>query len=103
MIHSSQPSNAWHTWSHDTITQFEEALTITISYEDMRFITQVYQIAKSEKSISGTIFLAKTDIAYGIARMLHTLHQIANEHHTVKIVRSEEELNETIEQLRSNQ
>ena len=84
------------------IVDFDNVDDFTISYSDMRIITQSFQTAKSKKHILGTIFMSKSDVAYGIARMLQTLHEIANKQHIVVVVRSDEELNGIINALRSD-
>ena len=53
--------------------------------------------------IRATIFHCTSDLPYGIARMLQTLHQIANPKHKVIITKSEEELAKCIGELESEQ
>lgn len=82
------------------IVDFDQVTDFKILFSDMKVITQSYQSAKSGKNILATIFVATTQVAYGIARMLQTLHLIENEHHIVQIVRSEKELEAKIKNVR---
>jgi hypothetical protein len=74
----------------------------SIQHGEMRTITRTYQSAKSRRNIRATVFNCTSDLSYGIARMLKTLHNIVNEKHTVAISRSHEELDRCIEELKSN-
>jgi hypothetical protein len=91
------PENAIEIVDFSDVTDFE------IQYGEMEKITQDYQSTKMTKCIQATIFNCTSDLSYGIARMLQTLHEIANKKHTVTISRSREELVKCIEELRSNQ
>lgn len=84
------------------VVDFSDVTDFAIHYGEMEKITQVYQSTKLTQGIQVTIFNCTSDLSYGIARMLQTLHGIANEKHTVNITRSQEELDKCIEELRSN-
>jgi uncharacterized protein YyaL (SSP411 family) len=84
------------------IVDFSGVADFAIHYGEMSTITQRYQNTKSTRDIRATIFNCTSDLSYGIARMLQTLHEIANEKHEVIITRSQEELAKCIEKLRSN-
>ena len=85
------------------IVDFSGVTDFAIQYSEMRKITETYQITKSTRNIRATVFNCPSDLSYGIARMLQTLHEIANVKHAVTITRSHEELEKCIEELRSNQ
>jgi len=85
------------------IVDFSGVTDFTLTHGDMTKITQRYQSTKSTRVVRGTIFNCTSVLSYGIARMLQTFHAIANEKHTVIITRSQEELAQSIEDLRSNQ
>ena len=84
------------------IVDFSGVTDFAMNYGDMRKITQRYQRTKSTRDVQATFFNCTFDLSYGVARMLQTLHQIANAKHTVIITRSQEELDNCIEELRSN-
>ncbi len=85
------------------IVDFSDVTSFAIHYPEMDAITKKYQSTKSMKNIRATVFNCTSDLSYGIARMLKTLHEISNENHTVIIARSDEDLANHIEELRSNQ
>ena len=85
------------------IVDFSGVTDFAIQYGEMSEITKRYQNTKSTKNIQATIFNCSSDLSYGIARMLQTLHEFTNDKHTVIVTRSQEELSECIERLRSNQ
>ena len=84
------------------IVDFSDVSDFEIHYNEMSEITRRYQGTKTTKSIRATIFNCPSDLSYGIARMLQTLHEIANKKHKVIITRSQEELYECIKELQSN-
>ena len=84
------------------IVDFSGATDFALQYGEMSRITKIYQSTKSTKAIRATVFNCTSSLSYGIARMLQTLHEIANKEHTVTITRSQEELDKCIEELRSN-
>ena len=83
------------------IVDFSGVTDFELRYGEMSRVTQRYQSAKSTRHIRATVFNCTSDLSYGIARMLQTLHEIANEKHTVIITRSQEEMDKRIEELRS--
>jgi len=85
------------------IVYFTHVTDFKLTYSEMGDITDSYQQAKSEKKILGTIFLCKTDLAFGIGRMLHALHNMSNPEHIVSVVRSSEALEEEINNIKSKQ
>ena len=84
------------------IVDFSGVTDFAIHYREMSKITNKYQSTKSKKGIRATVFNCTSELSYGIARMLQTLHEIANEKHDVIVTRSPEELTRCIEELRSN-
>ena len=84
------------------IVDFSGVTDFVIHYGEMRAITETYQSTKSAKNILATVFNCTSNLSYGIARMLKTLHEIANSNHTVNVTRSKEELDKCIEELRSD-
>ena len=85
------------------IVDFSGVTDFAIHYGEMSRITDRYQNTKSTKGILATIFNCTSELSYGIARMLQTLHELANKNHVVIITRTQEELRRCIENLRSNQ
>jgi len=85
------------------IVDFSGVTDFAIQSGEMRGITQAYQSTKSTRDIRATVFNCTSDLSFGIARMLQAFHEIANESHMVIITRSQEELAQCIEALRSNQ
>lgn len=79
------------------IVNFNKVTDFKISYLESEQITKSYQVPKEHQMISVTIFLCKTDLAYGIGRMLQTFHEITNPQHKVIVVRSEDELEDALE------
>lgn len=84
------------------IVDFSGVTDFAIHYGEMRVITETYQNTKSTRNIRATVFNCTSDLSYGIARMLKTLHDIANSKHTVTITMSKKDLDKCIEELRSN-
>jgi len=84
------------------IVDFSGVTDFTIQCGEMEKITKTYQNTKSTGDIRATVFNCTSILSYGIARILKTLHEIANSKHTVAITRSQEELNKCVEGLRSN-
>ena len=78
------------------VVHFEHVSDFQISYVESEEITQKYQTAKSSQMISATIFVCKTNLAFGIGRMLQTYHAITNPEHRVVVVRSEGELEKVV-------
>lgn len=85
------------------IVDFSGVTDFALYYGEMSKITQRYQSMKSTRDIRATVFNCTSDLSYGIARMLQTLHERANEKHTVIITRSREQLAKSIEDMSSNQ
>lgn len=85
------------------IVDFSDVTDFVLQYGEMSALTQRYQSTKFTRDIWATVFSCTSELSYGIARMLQTLHEITNEKHNVIITRSQEELAECIEALRSNQ
>ncbi len=85
------------------IVDFSDVTDFILQYGEMREITETYQSTKSKRDILATVFNCTSELSYGIARMLQTLHEITNEKHNVIITRSQEELAECVEKLQSNQ
>jgi hypothetical protein len=85
------------------IVDFSGVTDFAIQFGEMKKITQTYQTTKSTLDIRATVFNCTSDLSYGIARMLQTFHEITNKNHLVIVTRSQEELAQCIETLRSNQ
>ena len=83
------------------IVDFTEVTDFSIQYGDMRVITQRYQGAKATRRILATVFNCPSPLSCEIGRMLQTLHELKNEKHLVEITRSEQEMAECIQKLRS--
>ena len=81
------------------IVYFKYVTDFKFSYLESEKITNSYQEPKSLRMIDMTIFVCETDLAYGIGRMLEAVHNIANPKHKVVVVRSENELNNTINKI----
>lgn len=74
------------------VVNFKDVTEYKISHQDSTAITEWYQRLKSSQAISKTIFVCETNLAYGIGRMLQSVHQIENPEHEVIVVKSEAEL-----------
>lgn len=81
------------------IVYFKEVADFKISYLESVEITNSYQKPKNIQLISATVFVCETDLAYGIGRMLQTMHEIANPAHRVVVVRSGNDLEEVVAKL----
>lgn len=81
------------------IVNFKHVSDFQISYRESEEITRNYQEPKALQKIKATVFVCETDLAYGIGRMLQTLHEISNPEHEVLVVRSEAELEDVLKQV----
>ena len=81
------------------VVDFSEVTDFRMSYLDSQDITQSYQMLKSAQSISATIFIAKSTVAFGISRMFQALHETINPEHRVFIVKTDAELEEELSKL----
>ena len=84
------------------IVCFSRVTDFQLTYTESEAITLSYHGMKREQRICATVFVCESDLAYGIGRMLQTLHEIANPEHTVIVVRSKERLDQEIEKIRFN-
>ena len=78
------------------IVYFNDVTDFNISHSESQEITQNYQEPKAVQMINKTVFVCKNDLAYGMGRMLQTLHKITNPNHNVEVVISDGELENTI-------
>ena len=78
------------------VVHFKYVTDFKFSYLESKGIAESYQDAKAALMIDKTIFVCETDQAYGIGRMFKTLQEIIDPQHTVIIVRSENELENSI-------
>ena len=78
------------------IVYFKYVTDFKISYLESKEIIVSYQDPKAAKRINKTIFVCNTDLAYGMGRMLQTLHQITNPNHMVEVAISESELEKAV-------
>jgi len=83
------------------VVDFSGVTDFALKYGEISRITRRYQGLKSTRRIRATIFNCTSDLSYGVARMLQTLHELANDKHTVIVTRSQEERAACIERLRS--
>lgn len=74
------------------VVYFKNVTDFKISYKEIENITRIYQNPKNARMIDKTVFVCESNLAYGIGRMLQTLHGITNPKHKVIVVRSESEL-----------
>ena len=81
------------------IVYFKDVSDYAMSYLEIERVTKQYQEPRSLQMIAMTIFVCETDLAYGIGRMLQTLHGIASPNHKVEVVNSEEDIEKTIEAI----
>ena len=81
------------------IVYFKHVTDFQISYSDGEHITKRYQEPKTYQKIKATIFVCERDLAYGMGRMLKTFHEITNPQHNVFVVRSEDELEDVINEI----
>jgi hypothetical protein len=78
------------------VVYFKYVTDYKISYLESEEITKSYQEAKSTQMIDKTIFVCESDLAYGIGRMLQTLHEITNPNHEVVVIRFESEIEDVL-------
>ena len=78
------------------VVYFKYVTDFKFSYLESKRITESYQDPQATLMIEKTIFVCETDHAYGIGRMLKTFREITDPQHTVVIVRSEAELENSI-------
>ena len=83
------------------IVYFKYVTDFNISYSEGERITKGYQEPIATQMIEATIFVCETALAYGIVRMLQTLHEITNPNHKVMVVRSEIELENAIKSIQN--
>jgi len=81
------------------IVDFSEVTDFRISYLESQNIAQRYQKPKSAQMINATVFVCKSTVAFGIGRMLQTLHEITNPEHKVLVVKTDAELKEQLIKL----
>ena len=81
------------------IVDFKEVTDFKISYVESQRITRSYQEPKGIRMIRATLFICESDLAYGVGRMLQTLHEITNSDHLVVLVRSGNEVESVIRSL----
>ncbi len=83
------------------IVDFSGVSRFEFDYPRLSRITREYQFAKSAKRIPATIFICTAESHYGIGRMLESLHETANPGHIVRLIKTHDELDETIRELKS--
>ena len=74
------------------IVHFKDVTNYKISFLEGENITRSFQEAKRTHLIRKTVFVCETELAYGMGRMLQTLHKLANPDHEVLVIKSESEL-----------
>lgn len=74
------------------IVYFKQVTDFRLSYLESSSIVESYQEPRATQMLRATIFVCETELAYGIGRMLQTLHEITTPRHKVVVVRSEGEL-----------
>ena len=84
------------------IVDFSEVTDFSLDYAQIHQITKEYQPAKATRGIIATVFCCPSDVAYGIGRMLETLHSSANPNHEVRLVRSQADVEQVVSELRSH-
>jgi len=83
------------------IVDFSGVTRFEFDYPKLSRITRKYHFAKSAKRISATVFICTSESHYGIGRMLKTLHTTANPEHIVRLIKTHDELEETVRELKS--
>ena len=81
------------------IVDFKAVTDFKISYVESQRITRSYQEPKGIRMIRATLFVCESELAYGVGRMLQTLHEITNSDHLVVLVRSGNEVESVIKSL----
>jgi hypothetical protein len=84
------------------VVDFTNVTDFTIRHSQMQAITKHYQVLKTTKRILATIFNCKSDLEFGIARMLQVFHELVNPKHIVRISRSPGELEDLVETLQAD-
>lgn len=72
-----------------------------IPSEQGRSLTQFHSELRAGKNVKATIFVVRTDLQFGIARMMQTLHEIEDSEYAVYVVRSEDEARNKVLELRA--
>ena len=84
------------------IVNFKDVTDFKLTFSETKKITESYSEPKAIQMIYMTIFICETGLAYGVGRMLHTLHDIVNPSHKVVLVRSEGESEKEIARFQSD-
>ena len=84
------------------IVNFKDVNDFKITFSETKKITESYSEPRAIQLIYMTIFICDTELAYGVGRMLETLHSIVNPSHKVVLIRSESELEDVIARFRSD-
>ena len=58
------------------------------------------KILKKKKNIIATVLIGKTDLQFGLARMMEILLEIGIKKHAIYTVRNDEEANEIIKKIK---
>ena len=82
------------------IVDFSAVTDFSLQFAQMYEITHGYEPTRATRMITATLFHCPSDLAFGIGRMLQSLHEMVNPDHITHVARTEEELKEFIALLR---
>jgi hypothetical protein len=80
------------------VVLFDDVEDFAFKYTEMGGILDEYRQSMLTKQCARTVFIARTSVGYGIARMLSA---VAGEHGEFRVVRTEDELQREVSDLRS--
>lgn len=78
---------------------FRKVESIPYAFLDASELVRAYLKLKDKKEIRALIYLAKGNMQYGMSRMFQTLLKLRGDTDSVFVVRSDEEMKETINKL----
>jgi len=83
------------------IVNFEKVEDFLFSSSEALIIPEMYRKFKDKTKLKGTIFIAESDIHFGISRMLQNILEMNDLHDGVFVVRDEEGANLLIKEINS--
>ena len=83
------------------VVHFETVENFVFRSAEAKQIPRVHNELKAIKTVLAIIFITDTPIQFGMARMMQTLHELNDPDDKVFVVKSEQEAEEVIQELRS--
>jgi hypothetical protein len=81
------------------VVHFADDIEFDLTGHTARKIPIYYSEMKNNKNLKATIFIAATQLQYGIARMMINLHGVFDPTHDVRVVRTPEETQREINSI----